>query len=81
MDAFEDAISATSTDWAPWFVVPADRKHVMQAMVAAIIAETIESLDLKWPKVSKKELHANKKARLELEAELDSPSTSQKTEV
>ncbi len=54
MDAFEDAISATSTDWAPWFVVPADRKHVMQAMVAAIIAETIESLDLQWPTVSKK---------------------------
>ena len=28
------AITATSTDWAPWFVIPADRKHVMQAMVA-----------------------------------------------
>jgi PPK2 family polyphosphate:nucleotide phosphotransferase len=76
MDAFEDAISGTSTDWAPWFVVPADRKHVMQAMVAAIIAETIESLDLQWPAVSKKERQANEKARRALEAELDSPSTS-----
>ena len=34
MEAFEAAITATSTDWAPWFVVPADHKHVMQAMVA-----------------------------------------------
>src|SRR6478672_10451349 len=69
MDAFEHAITATSTDWAPWFVIPADRKHVMQAMVASIVAETIESLDLQWPSVSTKERKANKKARLALEGE------------
>ena len=32
MQAYEDAITATSTEWAPWYVVPADNKHVMQAM-------------------------------------------------
>ena len=34
MEAYEDAITATSTEWAPWYVIPADHKHVMQAMVA-----------------------------------------------
>ena len=35
MQAYEDAITATSTEWAPWYVLPADHKHVMQAMAAA----------------------------------------------
>ena len=35
MQAFEDAITATSTAWAPWYVIPADHKPVMQAIVAA----------------------------------------------
>jgi hypothetical protein len=71
MDAFEAAITATSTEWAPWFVVPADHKHVMQAMVAAIVADAIESLDLQWPAVSPEDEKANKNARRELEAEVD----------
>ena len=36
----------------PWYVIPADHKHVMQAMVARILVETIRSLDLSWPEVS-----------------------------
>jgi PPK2 family polyphosphate:nucleotide phosphotransferase len=69
MHAYEDAISATSTDWAPWYVIPADRKRVMQAMVATILADTIDSLDLEWPTVTEEERAANEKARAELEAE------------
>jgi PPK2 family polyphosphate:nucleotide phosphotransferase len=69
MQAYEDAITATSTDWAPWYVLPADHKRVMQAMAAAIIVDTIGSLDLRWPTVSDKARDANAKARLELEAE------------
>ena len=42
MQAFEDAITATSKAWAPWYVIPADHKHVMQAMVARILVETVE---------------------------------------
>jgi hypothetical protein len=38
MRTFEEAVTATSTPWAPWYVVPADHKPVMQAMVAAILA-------------------------------------------
>jgi len=69
--AFEDAITATSTEAAPWYVIPADRKHVMQAMVAAVLADTIESLDLAWPTVSDKDREKHAEARKKLEAEPD----------
>jgi PPK2 family polyphosphate:nucleotide phosphotransferase len=69
LEAFEYAITATSTDWAPWYVIPADNKRVMQAMVARILVDTIESLDLQWPTVSDADREANAKARAQLEAE------------
>jgi PPK2 family polyphosphate:nucleotide phosphotransferase len=69
MAAFEAAISATSTAWAPWYVIPADHKHVTQALVAAVIVETLEALDLRWPEVSPAEHAANLEARRRLEAE------------
>jgi len=69
MVAFEQAISATSTPWAPWYVIPADHKHVMQAMVAAVLVDTLASLDLTWPTVSSDEHAANVRARDELMAE------------
>jgi PPK2 family polyphosphate:nucleotide phosphotransferase len=69
MQAYEDAITATSTPWAPWYVLPADHKHVMQAMTAAIIVDTIKSLDLEWPTVSDKDREDNANARRLLDAE------------
>ena len=69
MDAYDRAITATSTPWAPWFVIPADRKHVMQAMVAKILASTIEGLQLEWPVVSEEARRANAEARKRLEEE------------
>ena len=69
MQAYEDAITATSTDWAPWYVLPADNKHVMQAMTATIIVDTITSLGLEYPTVSDKDREDNAKARQMLEAE------------
>ena len=71
MRAYEDAITATSTDWAPWYVLPADHKRVMQAMAAAVIVDAIGSLDLRWPTVSEADREANLVARSELEAEAD----------
>ncbi|MGH2475695.1 MAG: PPK2 family polyphosphate kinase, partial [Candidatus Limnocylindrales bacterium] len=71
MQAYDDAITATSTDWAPWYVLPADHKRVLQAMAAAVIVDTIQSLDLQWPTVSDEAREANAKARLDLEAEAD----------
>jgi PPK2 family polyphosphate:nucleotide phosphotransferase len=69
MQAFEDAISATSTSWAPWYVIPADHKPVMQAMVARILVDAIQSLELDWPEVSPEDRRANAEARRKLEAE------------
>jgi PPK2 family polyphosphate:nucleotide phosphotransferase len=71
MRAFEEAITATSTPWAPWYVIPADHKPVMQAMVAAILVDTIGSLGLSWPEVSDAARAANAEARRKLEAEPD----------
>lgn len=58
MKAFESCINATSTPWAPWFVIPADDKWKMRALVSMIITEKIQSLDLKYPEVSE-EKHRN----------------------
>jgi PPK2 family polyphosphate:nucleotide phosphotransferase len=69
MAAYEDAITATSTEWAPWYVVPADHKHVMQALTVAILVDTIEALDLSFPTVSDKDRERNAEARRVLEAE------------
>jgi len=69
MQAFEDAITATSTTWAPWYVIPADHKPVMQAIVARVLVETIQGLGLSWPEVSDKDRIANANARHWLEAE------------
>ena len=69
MQAYDEAIRATASKEAPWFVVPADNKWFTRLVVAAAIVEAVEKLDLKYPKVSpeqKKDLAA---ARAELETE------------
>jgi PPK2 family polyphosphate:nucleotide phosphotransferase len=53
MDAYQDMLRATSSPWAPWFVIPADHKHVARALVAAILSGTIAALGLSYPKVTK----------------------------
>jgi PPK2 family polyphosphate:nucleotide phosphotransferase len=67
--AFEDALTATSTPWAPWYVIPADHWWVTQAIVAWVLVEKLRSLDLRSPDVSEAEHAANMKARQELDAE------------
>ena len=49
MKAYEDVIRETSTDWAPWHVVPADHNWVRNLAVAEILAETLERLDPQFP--------------------------------
>jgi len=51
MYAFEEAIRATATEHAPWYVVPADNKWFTRLVVAAIIVEAVETLDLAYPTV------------------------------
>jgi PPK2 family polyphosphate:nucleotide phosphotransferase len=48
-NAYEEAISATSTRWAPWHIIPADDKWFMRALVADIVAARIGELDLRYP--------------------------------
>jgi PPK2 family polyphosphate:nucleotide phosphotransferase len=69
MSAFEDALTATSTPWAPWYVIPSDHKALTQALVAQVLVEQVRSLDLHWPTVSEAEHAANLEARKKLEAE------------
>ena len=71
VEAYEDALNATSNDWAPWFVVPADRKWVTRAVVAAILVSTLRSLDLKYPKITGEQLDHLEQARRKLEKEKD----------
>jgi PPK2 family polyphosphate:nucleotide phosphotransferase len=47
--AYEDVIRETSTDWAPWHVVPADHNWVRNLAVAELLVETLERLDPQWP--------------------------------
>jgi PPK2 family polyphosphate:nucleotide phosphotransferase len=53
MAAYQDMLRATSTDWAPWHVIPADHKYVARALVAAILSGTIGALGLSYPQVTK----------------------------
>lgn len=69
MRAYEEAINATSTAEAPWYVVPADKKWVSRAVVAAVLAGTIRSLGLEWPRVDPEKKRQIDKARSLLEAE------------
>jgi PPK2 family polyphosphate:nucleotide phosphotransferase len=55
MEAYEDAINNTSTRYAPWYVIPADRKWFMRAAVGDIIVGTLEELKLSYPKLSEVE--------------------------
>ncbi|ADJ27815.1 polyphosphate kinase 2 family protein [Nitrosococcus watsonii] len=50
--AYQDAINATATKEAPWFVVPADDKKNMRLIVAQIILEQLKSLDMRYPEVT-----------------------------
>lgn len=68
--AYEDAITATSTPWAPWYVIPADHKPVMRAMVARILVNTVQSLDLSWPEVPDQQREVMAEARRRLEDEV-----------
>jgi PPK2 family polyphosphate:nucleotide phosphotransferase len=50
MAAYEETITETSTDWAPWYVVPADRNWVKAYATAALVVAALEALDPKLPR-------------------------------
>ena len=69
MSAFESALTATSTPWAPWHVIPADHKWLTQALIVRILVDAIQTLDLSWPEVTEQDRQANLEARKRLELE------------
>lgn len=69
MHAYEAAFAATSTDFAPWYVVPGNKRWFTRATIAKIIAEKLESLDLKYPEVSEAQKQQIAEAKRMLENE------------
>jgi PPK2 family polyphosphate:nucleotide phosphotransferase len=69
MDCYEEMLGATSTEHAPWYVVPADRKYVTRALVAGILKERIDALKLKPPVATPEQLAGLAEARRRLMAE------------
>ena len=67
--AYEEAISATSTSWAPWYVVPADHKYSLRALVGGIIVDAIDQMKLEFPQVADGDLEILDRAKSELLAE------------
>jgi PPK2 family polyphosphate:nucleotide phosphotransferase len=66
MDAYEQALNATSRPWAPWYAIPADDKPYMQARVAQIIIDALQSIGLEYPEPSEEDRQAFAAARVEL---------------
>jgi len=67
MKAYEDIIRYTATKDAPWYVVPANNKWFSRIVVAAAVIETLDALDLHYPKVSKERLNELAAAKRTLE--------------
>ena len=54
--AYEEAITATSKKFAPWYIIPADKKWFARLLVSEIIVETLKKLDLQYPKLTDEQL-------------------------
>ena len=66
MQAYQDCISATSTEKAPWYLVPADDKKNARLIVANIIVETLQSLDMHYPASDEQRIKELQRYRREL---------------
>jgi PPK2 family polyphosphate:nucleotide phosphotransferase len=51
MEAYREILERTSTDWAPWHVIPGDRKWVRNVVVTEVVLEALQSLGLEWPDI------------------------------
>ena len=68
MSAYEAALRATSTEQAPWYVIPADHKWFTRLAVAQVIIEALESLDLQFPPLDRDKQRELSEARRRLRA-------------
>jgi PPK2 family polyphosphate:nucleotide phosphotransferase len=67
--AFSDMLSNTSTEWAPWYVIPADRKWFERLSVGLVIAHSLLEIDPRFPKVSQEQHETLLEIRQSLEAQ------------
>jgi hypothetical protein len=67
--AYEDAITATSTKYAPWYIIPADNKWFARLAIASIIYRAFDKLDLHYPTVTEAQKVELQKAKAQLLAE------------
>jgi PPK2 family polyphosphate:nucleotide phosphotransferase len=67
MKAYEECISATSTTDAPWYIVPADDKRNARLIISSVVLDTLESLELKYPKADKARIKELQSLRDQLE--------------
>jgi PPK2 family polyphosphate:nucleotide phosphotransferase len=67
--AFSDMLAQTSTEWAPWHVIPADRKWFERLAVGLVIAQALLEIDPQFPKVSQEQHQALQEIKKSLEAE------------
>lgn len=71
MNAYEDVFNNTSTEWAPWYIIPANRKWFTRLAVGAVVYMTLESLGLAYPTVTEEHRQSLLKAKELLENEAD----------
>jgi PPK2 family polyphosphate:nucleotide phosphotransferase len=81
MNAYDDMIRHTATEWAPWHVVPADRKWFTRIVVSAIVVDAIQSLDPRFPQVDAETRAEFRKVKAALEAEASSKPAKTKAKV
>jgi polyphosphate:nucleotide phosphotransferase, PPK2 family len=69
MQAYTDAIQATSTENSPWYIIPADKKWFTRLAVSGVIVNKLESMGLQYPKLGKAEMADLEEAKKMLESE------------
>ena len=69
MAAYEDMLEHTSTEYAPWYVIPADHKWFMRMAVADVVVSTLEKLKLEFPTMTAEKRRELEAARKVLEQE------------
>lgn len=69
MDAYEKVFNNTSTEFAPWYIIPADRKWFTRLVVADIICKKLQELNLHYPQISEENKRQLQEAKQTLEAE------------
>ncbi len=80
MTVYEDMFNHTSTEWAPWYIIPADHKWFSRLAVASVLHHTLDQLDLTYPTVSEEQKAALLVAKAELEAQGITPDVDDSDE-